>query len=191
MKKFLYSLGIGAVLLAGCQAQEQVGQKNTKGTVSESEVSTAKSLAKAPNVILKNESGERVLLEDYAGKKIYINVWSTKCGPCRHEIPIIEKVFQDYQDKEDYAFLSVTQPSDEEFENQGAGDTDKEGILSFAKEMGITYPILYDYQNNFATTYLIRAIPTHIFINSNGELVEQYIGGITEDILREQLDKLS
>lgn len=45
-------------------------------------------------------------------EKVYINFWATWCGPCIREIPELEEVYQEYKDKDDFVFLSITSPND-------------------------------------------------------------------------------
>ena len=38
-------------------------------------------------------------LESLKGKVIFINYWATWCPPCRAEMPMIKKLYDDYKDK--------------------------------------------------------------------------------------------
>ncbi|KZM63427.1 TlpA family protein disulfide reductase [Streptococcus mutans] len=186
MKKVILPLALGVTLLG-------IGLTNqttsfAQGKTSSKIVQTAKN--SAPAFKLKNKKGKTVSLSTYKGKKVYINVWATWCGPCMREIPDLEKIYQTYKHKKDFVFLSVTSPNDSKYKNSDPIDKDKGTILSKAKDKGITYPILYDYQDNFAQAYGIRSIPTHIFINSDGSLSEKIAGGLDEDSLKYYLKKL-
>ena len=188
MKKLVSSLVVLASLLIGCQANQQ--SVSDSSSTQSAESSVTKSYPKMRDVILKTPTGERVLLSDFQGKNIYINIWATWCGPCKYEIPEIEEVYQEYKDNEDYVFLSVTSPTDSQFKNNNAYDVEAAEIVTYAEEIGMTYPILFDYQDQFTQTYVIRSFPSHIFINREGEIVGQYTGAISQEILRQELDKL-
>ena len=110
-----------------------------------------------------DKDGNTVKLSDYKGKKVYINVWASWCGPCVREMPELEKAYQKLKDKEDVVFLSITSPSDDVFKNQSPQDKDKATILAKAKELGVTYPVLFDVNDRFLVNYTIRSFPTHIF----------------------------
>ena len=101
-----------------------------------------------------------------------------------------KKVYQEYKNKEDFAFLSMTSPSDAIFKNVHASDETREVILAKAKKLNITYPILFDVNDRFIINYNIRSFPTHIFINSDGSLSSQAVGMFNENKLKEQLEKL-
>ncbi len=43
---------------------------------------------------LKDQFGKSHKLEDYKGKVIFLNFWATWCGPCRSEMPEIQKLYE-------------------------------------------------------------------------------------------------
>ncbi len=47
-----------------------------------------------------------VNLESLKGRVVFINYWATWCAPCRAEMPMIKKLYDDYKDK--IVFLMVT-----------------------------------------------------------------------------------
>ena len=48
---------------------------------------------------LKDQFGKSHKLEDYKGKVIFLNFWATWCGPCRSEMPEIQKLYEEYLGK--------------------------------------------------------------------------------------------
>lgn len=54
---------------------------------------------KAPNFEFIGLNGDKVSLNDFKGKYLLIDVWSTTCVPCIREIPYIEKLKQEFKDK--------------------------------------------------------------------------------------------
>ncbi|GAW90641.1 hypothetical protein FPS14_contig00079-0007 [Flavobacterium psychrophilum] len=55
--------------------------------------------ATAPTFNYANHKGGTTKLEDFKGKYIYIDVWATWCGPCRGEIPFLQKIEEKYHEK--------------------------------------------------------------------------------------------
>ncbi|MEM8522016.1 TlpA disulfide reductase family protein [Flavobacterium sp. PL12] len=55
---------------------------------------------------LVNATGKNVSLEEFKGKIIFINFWATWCPPCIAEMPSLQKLYNDYQNK--VVFLFVT-----------------------------------------------------------------------------------
>lgn len=186
MKKLVSLVALSFLLVACSTKQEQ-----TTSSSQPSEQATVASQDKKDvlDLTLKDKDGNDVKLSDYKGKKIYINVWASWCGPCKAELPELEEVYQEFKDKEDYAFLSVTSPSDEEFANANPADSSKEDILAEAKKAGITYPVLFDTKDQVMTGLDIAAFPTHYFINSDGT-VQTHLGGLTKDNLKTFLENM-
>ncbi|MFA9413368.1 TlpA family protein disulfide reductase [Streptococcus sp. E29BA] len=176
--KFAIMMAVALFTLCGCSlllpSQEPIGI--SKGQV-------------APDVTLVDKDGKSVSLKDYAGKKIYINVWASWCGPCKQEIPELEKVYQNFKDKDDYVFLSVVSPNDNKFNNQRPMDSSEQEILSVAKDSKITYPVLFDTKDSFASQFGITSFPTHIIINSDGTVGQVMLGSTNEDILTKLLQE--
>ena len=45
---------------------------------------------------LTDQFGNTHTLADYEGKVIFLNFWATWCGPCRNEMPDIQKLYEEY-----------------------------------------------------------------------------------------------
>ena len=58
---------------------------------------------------LIDSSGKTVSLEEFKGKLIFVNFWATWCPPCIAEMPSMQKLYANYQDK--IVFLFVTTDS--------------------------------------------------------------------------------
>lgn len=191
-KKLLATLFASSVLLTACSSEKS--ENNTSSSTSSQNTESNKSTEnkkEAFDFLAKNVDGEDVKLSDFKGKKVYINVWASWCGPCIREIPELEQVYQKLKDRDDFVFLSMTSPSDEAFGNMRPADETKKVILDKANELGATYPVLFDVNDRFMINYSVRAFPTHIFINSDGTINSQYPGGLTAELLEEHINKLS
>jgi len=53
----------------------------------------------APDFALENADGERVRLSELRGRPVVVNVWTSWCPPCREEMPALQRVYQDYQER--------------------------------------------------------------------------------------------
>ena len=183
----------GAWILTACsKTQSNSSEQNNSSSSSSSSSSSTeeKKTTQAFDFSAIDKDGKTVKLSDYKGKKVYINVWASWCGPCIREMPELEKVYQKLKDKEDVVFLSITSPSDDEFKNQSPQDKDKATILAKAKELGVTYPVLFDVNDRFLINYTVRSFPTHVFINSDGTIANKVSGAVTESALEEEISKL-
>ena len=177
-----------ALILSACSnASEKKEETNKQTTTS----STSENKAiQAYDFTAMDKDGKTVKLSDFKGKKVYINMWASWCGPCMREIPELEKTYQKLKNNKDVVFLSMTSPNDSEFKNQSPQDKGKDVILNKAKELGVTYPVLFDVNDRFIINYAIRSFPTHIFINSDGTIGNRIAGGVTEELLTKEIEKL-
>ena len=50
----------------------------------------------APNFQLRDMNGQIVSLSDLRGKVVLVNFWATWCGPCRIEMPAMERLYRTY-----------------------------------------------------------------------------------------------
>ena len=118
------------------------------------------------------EEGERFDSADLLGEVVVVNFWYAACGPCRSEAPVLESVWQDYQDR-GVSFLGVNtrdQP---------------ETALAFAKTYQVTYPSLIDIATGeaklaFAAVVPAQATPTTVVIDREGRVAARLIGEIKE-----------
>lgn len=186
------------LILTACGANQQ--KQNTLQHSSSAEKSTNSQMdkglqtlvegEKAPDLKLMDKDGKEVSLSDYAGKKVYLNFWASWCKPCLQEMPHMERVYQKFKDDKYYAFLSVTSPKDSKFNNAYALDEDQKKIMDVAKKAGITYPILFDQKDNALMAYILRAFPSHVFINSDGTVYKVFAGQLNEETLKAGLKNL-
>lgn len=126
----------------------------------------------APDFTLLDSQGNMVSLSDFSGQAVLVNVWASWCGPCRQEMPALERVYQEFKDL-GFTILAVNATSQD---NRTSAD-------QFVQEMGLTFPILYDTDNLVYKNYQVRALPSSYFILPNGIIQEVVIGGPMADAL--------
>lgn len=177
-----------ALILSACSSTSEKKEETNKQTATSS--TSENKAIQAFDFTAMDKDGKTVKLSDFKGKKVYINMWASWCGPCMREIPELEKTYQKLKNNKDIVFLSMTSPNDSEFKNQSPQDKGKDVILNKAKELGVTYPVLFDVNDRFIINYAIRSFPTHIFINSDGTIGNRIAGGVTEELLTKEIEKL-
>lgn len=169
------ALLLAGALLTGCAADDSLAQQyrdgNEKGYISgDFQVVEIPEPERGDPVVFEGvtETGETVTSDDYRGGVLVVNFWYAACGPCIVEAPLLEEVWQDYQDQ-GVAFLGVNtydQPAT---------------ALSFARDNNITYPSVIDVNDGqvklaFAQLTPIQATPTTLVIDRDGRVAARIIG---------------
>jgi peroxiredoxin len=120
----------------------------------------------APDFTTTDLDGNAVSLSDYRGSPVVLNAWATWCGPCRMEMPDLEKLYQEYKDQ-DVIVLAVNMG---EPQNRVAG---------FIKDGGYTFPVLLDESMSaVGRPYRISSIPATFFIDREGKLASIRVGAM-------------
>ena len=168
----LLFLGAG---VAGCAGNDSLAQQyrdgNEKGYISgDFRVIEIPAAERSDPVVFEGvtETGETVTSDQYRDDVLVVNFWYAACGPCIVEAPLLEKVWQEYQDG-GVAFLGVNtydQPAT---------------ALSFARDNGVTYPSVIDVNDGrvklaFATVTPIQATPTTLVLDRSGRVAARIIG---------------
>ncbi|MCY3956059.1 MAG: TlpA disulfide reductase family protein [Nitrospira sp.] len=120
--------------------------------------------SQAPDFQLIDLQGNWQALPDYRGKVVLLNFWATWCGPCRVEMPSMERVYQDLKD-EGFAILAIS--------------SDPQGSIvtrPFVAAQGLTFPILHDSDYRVSGSYGVRTLPMSFLIDRNGTLTQRVFG---------------
>ena len=115
-----------------------------------------KELAPTPEFSLASAEGKKVSLKDFRGKTLFLNFWATWCEPCREEMPAMEKLYQEYKNK-NFVVLAINVKDR------------KQEALAFVKELKLTYPVAFDPNAEVASLYGAWGLPTTYLIGPKGE----------------------
>lgn len=133
----------------------------------------------APNFTLETLHGQSFNLADLRGHPLLINYWATWCEPCKQELPILQKLQQEYAG----TGLQVLTIAAIEQDNLGS-------IQALAQQMGLSLPVLLDYNNQFQSLYKQLFFPTSYFIDANGVVRSIKLGDAKEAELRTKIEQL-
>ena len=118
----------------------------------------------APGFNYPDIKGEKVSLNDLKGKYVYIDVWATWCGPCKAELPHLEKLQEKYHDNPNIVFTSISIDEDKEAWEKMVTEKEMKGVQLFADGA---------WNSSLCEEYIINGIPRFILIDKEGNLVEK------------------
>ncbi len=131
----------------------------------------------APDFTTPLLSGESFSLSGAAGTPVVLNFWATWCGPCRAEMPAIQKAAENYGAR--VHFVAV---------NQG----EKEAVIQpFVDEFGLTFPIALDVDQAVGSDlYNVTGMPTTFFIDGDGTVQRVWMGEMNSITLEEGIAEI-
>jgi peroxiredoxin len=118
----------------------------------------------APDFELNAVDGSKLKLSSLRGKAVLLNFWATYCEPCKVEMPWFVELQRQYG-PQGFQVVGVTMDD--------ANTTD---ILSFARKMGVNYPILLGQEAVGQSYGGVPVLPTTFFIDRNGKVLAREFG---------------
>jgi peroxiredoxin len=114
----------------------------------------------APDFTLKSLSGDNLRLHEYRGQVVLINFWASWCGPCRQEMPLLDRMHQRHVDA-GFAVLGV---------NVEGNEKPARALLD---QIPVSFPVLIDEGQVVSELYRLEAMPSSIVVDRDG--VVRYI----------------
>lgn len=136
-----------------------------------------------------NLEGEEVDNSIFEGHKLtMVNIWATFCSPCIREMPELQKLSEDYEDK-DVQIVGIV--CDVNINSDGSYSEDLlDKAKSIVDEAGVKYTnILPSESLNEIKLNEVYSVPETIFVDENGNIVGQsYVGSKSYDQWAEIID---
>ncbi len=118
----------------------------------------------AYNFSLNDIDGEKFTLDSTKGQWVFLHFWASWCGPCREEMPTIQKL-ADTMQGEKFKIVMINTAEDE--------DT----IFEFLSTINVEVNSLMDIDGLVTDAWKPRGLPTTFLINPEGKVKYQAIGG--------------
>jgi len=131
-----------------------------------------------PALTVNQLNGEKLSINDLAGKIIIISFWETICSPCVDEIPGFNILVEKYKNNPNVVFIAIS-------------NDNKERTICFLKEKEFNY-IQTLLATEEASKIFGTALPVNIIINPAGKISHYYRGGYPDKYLEigQIIDKL-
>lgn len=134
-----------------------------------------RSAVQLPDTELARIEGGSVRLTDMAGQPMVVNLWATWCPPCRREMPVLAA---GQADNPGVTFVFV---------NQGEAENEVRGYL---QQGGLQlHNVMLDAFSGISQATGARAMPTTLFFDRDGRLVDSHMGELTRAGLAQKLQR--
>ena len=119
---------------------------------------------RAPRYDVVTLDGARLTADALRGQVVLVNVWATWCGPCRAEMPLLQRMYERHRGR-GFVILGVSV--------DGAG----EGVVrEFLRARGVTYPVAVVGPAGAHAFGAVRGYPTSFLLDRDGVVRHEVIG---------------
>ena len=133
----------------------------------------------APDFTLHSIGGPNLRLKEQRGRVVMVNFWATWCGPCRQEMPQLNRLYEKYKGS-GFVLLGVNV------------DDDVSKAAEVASKLGVTFPVLLDTDKSVSKLYDLSTMPSTVIIDRDGKVRYVHRGYLTgyEDNYEKQIREL-
>jgi cytochrome c biogenesis protein CcmG/thiol:disulfide interchange protein DsbE len=125
----------------------------------------------AADFALQDLDGNTVKLSELRGHPVVLNFWSTWCGPCKMEFPVLQTQPPLYPDVK---FVGAIYSDDPNAVRRWFSNP----------RLRLPYPQLIDPEGRTALDFGVSGVPETYFINGDGMIVHKHVAPIDPDTLR-------
>jgi thiol-disulfide isomerase/thioredoxin len=119
----------------------------------------------APAIEIKDiATGQKVAMEQFKGKVLFINFWASWCPPCKEEMPSLEALYRELRSDGRFAMLTILY------------NDDPKNAVDYMMANGYTFPVFADHDGISAKRYNVTGVPETYVIDKKGTLRKRVIG---------------
>jgi peroxiredoxin len=134
----------------------------------------------APDFTLKTLTGDTATLSRFQGRPVFLNFWATWCGPCRTEMDEIARAYRAHSN-EGLQVLAIDLTDQER---------KMKDVREFVDELQMPFPVLLDEKGKVRKRYVLRGVPTSVFIDARGVVRLVNPGPITNETMQRGLAEI-
>ena len=114
-------------------------------------------------------------------KPVVLNFWAGACPPCRAEMPDIQRVHDEFEDRVVIFGLDI---------GPFVGLGSQQDAIDLIEELGVTYPTGYTKEPGVVSRYKVLGMPTTVFLTPDGKVSRTWTGLLTQGKLTELIQDL-
>ncbi|HEY0022438.1 MAG TPA: TlpA disulfide reductase family protein [Longimicrobium sp.] len=126
---------------------------------------------RAPDFQAVDLQGRAVSLSSLRGQVVLVNIWATWCGPCRDEMPSMERLHRELGPRG----LKIVAVSVDK------APTGAKELQAFGRELGLTFTVWHDASGRIQQTYRTTGVPESFLVGRDGVIVRKVIGATEWD----------
>lgn len=130
----------------------------------------------APSLAARDLAGNAVSLADHRGKAVFLNFWASWCGPCRSEMPEIQRLAVSLPPNS--AILTV---------NMTAQETSPAAVKEYLESEGFAFAVVTDPEGTAGQAYRVLSLPTSVFVSPEGVITARINGPLTAAVMGDYL----
>ena len=174
-KNKLFKIALGCILLLGCGliaafvydvnplARVKPENRSLDQLLADMKVEVFTTPTSRVQMRLQGLSGADVDISEFRGKIVFLSFWATWCPTCVNEMPSVEKLHRQINDK-DFTVVAVS--------IQETAAT----VKRFVDKHNLTFRTLLDLSGKTVPGFGIRAIPTTLIIDKTGRIIGRTMG---------------
>lgn len=109
-----------------------------------------------------DEAKNLIVEQDFNGKIVLLDFWTTTCGICFKKFPQVQAVYDKYRNNSSVIILAVNSPIEEDRPNQA---------FEMIRERGHNFPVVITKGEDLAEKFGVKGYPTTFVINRNGQII--------------------
>ena len=129
-----------------------------------------------PDFTVDKLGGGDIAMNELRGHDVLVNVWATWCGPCRREMPALQRLAREESGR--LVVISIDQGED------------PAAVLPYAERFGIKFAVGLDTDQRIGTVLHLVGLPSSFFVDRAGVVRDAVDGEMTYDTMKAKAQTL-